>query len=381
MPPYLTWTPGGDISALRRHNLRSVMRVLHAGGRYTITELARAAGLSRPTTAQAAEDLVAVRWVTAGPAVPDGDRKMGRPAQVFEFRPDAGHVVGVDVGVRKIVVLVGDLNGTIVGRARCTVDPQLPASQRLLAIAKTVKQALEAIATGQVLISDGTIAMVGNPDPAGIVKSSVIPGWPGTNPAEWLSQTLGFPVRSANDMTMSALAEHWQGAAQGASDVVYLHVGRRLGVGLLLGGRPHVGHHGVAGEIGLWRGLKWRPNYEDVMMPFFERAADGFAAAARGDAHAIARIEEFAADICSGIAPTVITTDPELLVVGGGISAVGELLVGPLRRHLAEETPHPPRVVSSFLGDEAAAIGAMRLALDSAEERMFASLSPQIPRR
>ncbi len=377
----LTWTPGGDISALRRHNLRSVMRVLHAGGRYTITQLARAAGVSRPTTAQAVDDLVAVRWVTVGPAGGDEDRKMGRPAQVFEFRPDAGYVLGADVGGHKIVVLIGDLNGTIVARARCAVDLQMPPAQRLQALADTVEAALRGFAPGRKAITDGAIATVGSVNLSGeVIYCTAIPEWQGTNPASWLAERFGFPVLGANDMNMSALAEHWRGAAQEARDVIYLHVGRRLGAGLLLGGRPHTGHHSVAGQVGLWKGLRWRRSYEDVMLPFFASAEEGFAAAARGDEVALARIEEFAAEICQGISPMVVMLDPDLLVVGGGISAAGELLVGPLRRQLAEETAYPPRVVGSTLGDEAVALGAMRLALDSAEERMFASLTPQVPR-
>lgn len=370
-------SPGGDISALRQFNLRAVMRVLHAGGEYTISELARAAQLSRPTTTQAVDDLVAVGWVaTAQQGGPQG-RKLGRPAQVFEFRPEAGYVLGADVGAHKIVVLVGDLRGTVLARARRTVDPAWPAVRRLEALGEAIDDALAGFGPGASTITDGAIATVGSVNANGeVIYNTGMPGWQGQNPAEWLTRRYGMRARAANDMNMSALAEHWRGAAQNAHDVVYLHAGRRLGTGLLIGGRPHIGHHSVAAQIGLWRGLSWKQDYDDLMRPFGS-AAEVFAAAAQGDEGAKAKIEEFAQDMCQGLAPIIVTLDPELVVIGGGVSAAGEAIAEPLRRRLNEETLYPPRVVCSTLGDESVAIGALRLALDSAEERMFADLAPQ----
>ncbi len=368
---------GGDISALRRLNLQAVLRVLHSGGRFTISELAHAAQLSRPTTTQAVEDLVAVGWVEASQGGSSVPGRMGRPAQVFGFRPEAGYVLGADVGAHKVAVLIGDLNGTVLARARRDVDPKWSPELRLGALGDVVDEALTRFAPGAAAISDAAIATVGRLGAdGGVIFCSAIPGWQGQNPARWLSERYGFFARGANDMNMSALAEHWRGAAQDAHEVVYLHAGRRLGTGLLIGGRPHLGHHAVAAEIGFWRGLQWKSDYDTLMQPFAS-AAEVFAAAALGDAAAQARVEALAQDMCQGLAPIVITVDPELVVIGGGISAAGEAIAGPLRRRLELETGFPPRVVCSTLGDESAALGALRLALDSAEERMFAELTPQ----
>lgn len=112
----------GDSSALRRMNLQSVFRVLHSGGVHTITELTELAQLSRPTTRQAVDDLVASGWVVTAEAQRES-ASVGRPAQAFEFRPDAGFVLGADIGAAKAVVLISDLEGRVVARARATLSP------------------------------------------------------------------------------------------------------------------------------------------------------------------------------------------------------------------------------------------------------------------
>jgi predicted NBD/HSP70 family sugar kinase len=88
---------------------------------------------------------------------------------------------------------------------------------------------------------------------------------------------------------------------------------------------------------------------------------------------AVKALDDFAADLVQGIAAVVLSVDPEAVVIGGGLSRAGELLLTPLRARLAELCLFPVTVVASQLGDEAAAHGAVRLALDRVEERLFAT--------
>jgi predicted NBD/HSP70 family sugar kinase len=196
----------------------------------------------------------------------------------------------------------------------------------------------------------------------------------GQNPARYVSSTFDFPAQGYTDMNMSVLAEHWRGAAVDATNVVYLHAGRRLGMALLIGGRPLLGHHSVAGQIGIWRQLSWKDNYQDLMVPAGGTEAM-FAAAASGDSEAKARIAAFVADMCQGVAPIVVAMDPELLVVGGGISAAGDAIAEPLRQGMQLETEYAPKVVCSTIGDEAAALGALFAALEKTRARMFDQLA------
>jgi len=373
----------GDASLLRRMNLRAVLRVLHAGGLHTISALAKASQISRPTTKQAVDDLLEAGWISVSGSAQRPTNMIGRPAQTFEFRPDAGHVLGVDIGANKAVALISDLNGTVKSRARHTLDPQWGAARRVTALDEVIVEALAGFAPGRAAVTDAVIATPGVVDLNGaIAHCTVIPEWEGQRLGEHVAEQFGLRAEAANDMMMAALAEHWRGAARESDAIVYLHAGRRLGTALLIAGRPYRGHHGAATEIGLWRGLGWAPAYDRFLqLPHDESLTPGeavkkvFEDAAAGDLRAQARIDDFAADLSEGLAPIIVAVDPELLVIGGGMSAAGEAIAEPLRARIGEETPFAPKVVCSVLGDESVALGSVRMALDRAEERLFAELA------
>jgi predicted NBD/HSP70 family sugar kinase len=366
----------GDTSLLRRLNLRAVLRVLHAGGAHTISELAEQANLSRPTTTQALDALIAAGWVMGSSR--GREAVMGRPAQLFEFRPDAGHVIGIDVGAYKALVLICDLNGTEIARARRELDPTAPPESRLRVLGAVIDDALGAMPTGAEPVMDAVLATPGTLDRDGVVVyNTVIPGWLGQNPGSWVADRYDLPVVGMSDMAMSALAEQWRGAAQNALDVVYLHAGRRPGAAALIGGKPHLGFHNASPEVGLWKATPWRTDYSDLLRVGTQQesgARELFAAAAAGDPDALNRVGTYADELVAGIIPMVISIDPELLVVGGGMSEAGEAIVGPIRERIQAETMFAPTVIASSLGDEAVALGAVRYALDRSEDRLFAEL-------
>ncbi|MEV6154996.1 ROK family protein [Nonomuraea sp. NPDC052129] len=378
---------GGDTSALRTLNLRSVLRVLYGGGSHTIASIAAAAGISRPTTTQAISDLLAAGWIQTADQVIDKVEKKdgrGRPAQRFEFRPGAGHVLGVDIGGHKVLVLVSDLSGEIVAERRESLRPTSPRSRRLTIMNEAINEALDAAGLSAADISCAAIATPGVVGPDGkVAHAPAIPEWAGVDLGGHVQNRFGIPTQVFNDMRMAALAEHWKGVARDASDVVYVHVGRRMGTGLLVAGRPHAGRHGAAAEIGMWRGLPWAHAYERLLDLAPGRSTDHedaiqaiFEAAKAGDAAAQAGIDGFADLLVEGLAPVMVTIDPELVIIGGGISAAGEAIREPVRVRVERETDFPPEVVCSVLGDHSSAIGAVRCALDVAEERLFAELKP-----
>ncbi|MEV0347034.1 ROK family protein [Nonomuraea sp. NPDC050680] len=131
------------------------------------------------------------------------------------------------------------------------------------------------------------------------------------------------------------------------------------------------------------RGLPWAHAYERLLDLAPGRGTDQedaiqavFEAAKAGDAAAQAGIDGFADLLVAGLAPVMVTIDPELVIIGGGISAGGEAIREPVRVRVERETDFPPKVVCSVLGEHSSAIGAVRCALDVAEERLFAELKP-----
>ena len=217
-----------------------------------------------------------------------------------------------------------------------------------------------------------------------IVLFPNLPGaWAGRPVVAELEAGLGLPVALVNDARAGTLAETRLGAAAGCTTVVCLMLGTGVGGGVVVDGRLHVGPHGRAGEIGhqvlvvdgepcgcgnrgcleayasaaVLSGLGGRTTPEEVV-----------AAARVGDELARAALETVAARLAHGLANVVTVLLPERVVVGGGVAAAGELLLGPLRRELARRAPLVSAdwydVVPAAVGPLAGAVGA---ALFSAE--------------
>ena len=150
------------------------------------------------------------------------------------------------------------------------------------------------------------------------------------------------------------------------------------GAGSLIGGRLHRGFGGAAGEIGALH-LLGREAFPERLLsttaeplhPLDETAvARVFTLARAGDAGAEQAVERFIQRLVHDVAALVLALDPELVVVGGWAAGLDDLLV-PLRTELARYCLRPPRVALSGLGENAVAVGALRLALDHVEEQLF----------
>jgi predicted NBD/HSP70 family sugar kinase len=361
---------GGDPSLLRRLNVAAVLRTLYEADELTFAELVKASELSRPTVEEVVAELVEQGLAEEVRPAPSAPRSVGRPAKRYRFRADAGHLAGLDIGPHKVLCLVTDLRGEIVGHARADVRPEMSAADRLAAARAVVRQATRRRPNLRAL-GVGTTGVVS----AGkVVVSERLADWQGVDLVTALGAGRPYPVLAGNDAKLATLAEHWRGAAQHASDVIYVLLGRSISVGLLLGGKLHTGYNGGAGEIGVLRDLGWYTAL-DRFRAYAKDATDPskrvFDAARRGDRRATAIVSSFVDDLATGVAATVLTVDPQLVVVGGGLSQAGDLLAEPLRAELARLCLFPVQVETSVLGDESVALGAVRLALDHVESELF----------
>ncbi|MFG2825833.1 ROK family protein [Kitasatospora sp. NPDC048365] len=369
----------GDGSFLRRLNQVAVLRALRGTESATLAELAKAAQLSRATADGIVETLLRDGW--AEEVVPS-DGLRGRPARRFAFRGEAGHVAGVSVGATGLLAMVADLNGRVVARAAESLPSDLPSARRLAAVVDLVERACaEAGLTAGALTAVG-VGTTGVIDGEGrVVKSVVLEDWTGVRLQQELAARIPVPLRVENDMRLAVLAEHWQGAARGRRDVIYLHTGSRIGLGLLLGGVPHRGSHAAAGELGGQPNSRWGAFHHvldfalsadpgELRAPL-QAALFALERARAGDGRAAAAVEAFATGLAEGLVTLVTPLDPELVVIGGSLAQAGELLAGPVRRYLEGVCLYPPEVVVSELGGEAVCVGAVRFALDHAEQLLL----------
>ncbi|GAA2215811.1 ROK family transcriptional regulator [Nonomuraea monospora] len=350
-----------DTALLRRLNTRATLHALRQGGAQTLTQLARAAGLSRQTAEVALADLVE-RGLAEEAAPTEGGA--GRPARRFRFRADAGHVVGVDVGPRRILAMLADLNGDVLAEQRLDIDERLPAAERLALAERAATACADAAAVARGGVWAATAGTSGVVDRSGMVTvSHLIPGWTGLDLGGQVGRWFGCQGFAANDANLAAVAEHWRGSARHVDDVVYVLSGYRAGHGLLLDGRLRAGRTGSAGELGRLPLTGWED--PSVVLGREGRGAEEiFEAARAGEERALGVLDRIAHGLARGASALVLVVDPELVVVGGGFSRAGELLLEPMRAHLAAMCLNPPEVALSTFGEESIALGAVRLALD-----------------
>lgn len=401
--------PAGSPRLLRRINSAAVLRAIRAGAPISRSELARATGLSKPTVNGAVELLLESGYLTERvAAVDDRTRRPGPRARLLSFRGDSGHVLGIDIGANKVLAVVADLTGEVLGTVRRLTGAR--ERQTANAILDLVGAATDdALATAGVDRSTLRAVGVGTPgvvDPVSgrVTLAPQLGGWEGIRLASLLQPAFPCSVLVDNEVHLSVLGERWRGSAQGIDDALYVQVGVGIGGGVLIGGDVYRGAGGAAGEIG------YLPIFDDDggrdgLGPF-EHAAGGtafarlgrraaaagespallelaggdldaidaevvFAAAARSDEAAKRIVDELLQRLARGIASAVTILNPSTVIVGGGVSRAGERLREPLERLIADLVPVPPRVVLSSLGDESVALGAARLALQAVEERLF----------
>lgn len=290
--------------------------------------------------------------------------------------------VGIDVGGTKIAAGVVDANGSVIARR----DTATPVSDRQSLVDAIIGVARDLAAEHSVeAVGVGVAGLV---DRAGetVRFAAHLPFQDEPLRGE-LATALGLPVVVDNDANAGGWAESRFGAARGAQDAVFVAVGTGIGGAIIIDGVLRRGWQGASGEIGHLiverdgrpcpcgsRGCWEQYGSGRALVRAAERA--GFevphgaaitAAAAAGDERACAVLSEIGEWLGVGIAGLVAVLDPEVVVVGGGVSAAGNLLLEParatFRTYLTARDRRPePQVLLAALGPDAGFIGAADLA-------------------
>jgi predicted NBD/HSP70 family sugar kinase len=399
-------TSEGSAAALRQRNSSRVLEVIRSSAiPLRVAEIATATGLSRPTVETVSEGLLEQDWLTIADPAPSAGPSVGRPARLYRFNDRAAYVMGVDIGAHTVSVALGDLSGNFVVTAKTRVQPDMAAEGRLSLAADAIGTLLrnEGVDAGDVLaLTVGTPGTVSPLSPV-VGISPGLPGWAHVDVRSALAEVIDCEVALENDANLAVVGERTRGVAAGAADVIFLLLGERLGAGVIANGDLIRGRDGAAGEVG-YVPVPGAPEHDPRYGPLeaqvnasalVQRGRTAAAAhpesslnqaqvltaetitkeASLGDAVAIEVIEHLASDIARGIAPSILTLNPEVLVIGGGISRGGEVLRASIEDAIAEAVLYVPRVVISALGDEAVLVGAVAKALERVEVEVLARVS------
>ncbi|MFF1572324.1 ROK family protein [Leifsonia sp. NPDC058292] len=363
-----------EASRLRAGNAARCAVALRDGGRATVAQVATRTGLSRPTV-EAALSQMGERGIVREVAEHTlGGRGAGRPARLYEFAGGSGYAIGVDVGIHRIRVAVADLAGAVVAWADEAVDDSFAGPGRMQAVEEAIDRCLDGSGVDRRKLLFMTVAVSGLVGENGrLLVSRNFPDWEGVDVAGHLRTRFGCDVMVENDMRLAALAEHRMGAARMRDDVVYFFAGHRISMGLIIGGRLRRGSHSAAGEVGDIVFSKQVNARGQLTWSTADSGEEVFRRAIEGDADSIAEIERFVGGLATGIATVAMAIDPDVVVVGGGLSRAGDALLEPLRRAVWGAIPLPirPPIIESELGAESVVLGALALAFAECAERVY----------
>jgi predicted NBD/HSP70 family sugar kinase len=381
----------GTPSLLRAINERTVLDLIRQRGPVSRAQISRVSGLSKPTVSTALTALESARLVREAGRTSGGK---GPSAVLYELNARAGWVVGIDVGRAWVRAALADLTGEIV--ARRDERARVRSSQTLIAQLGEVAHALAdeaGLRWRQVTFATIGSPGVFHPELGQVSLAHSLPGWGRQGLVEAVQRELGTNIAFENDVNLAALGEQWRGLGKGVDDFVVLHIGTGVGVGLVLGGELYRGSSGAAGEVGYLPLLGTNPRDPEIRrhgaldavagasgvvadaqrrgMPSPLTAKKVFGSARRGDRIAMRTVADEARWIALAIAAVVSVVDPELVILGGGIGVNGDLLLEPIERELATISPFRPRIEVSALREDATLNGAVWMALQAAQDRLF----------
>ena len=302
-------------------------------------------------------------------------------------------ILSIDIGGTAVKMGLVDHEGAIHARHEASVcfdhyqTPILTTvireAQAFLARESAQIEGIGVSATGQV--DDRAGAVIGT--------NGKIPHYEGAQIKRDMEAAFGVPVFALNDANAAALGECFAGRAKGVQNVLMVTLGTGVGGGIVLGGKIFGGTRGIAGELGHFTLYQDGPRCPCGKRGCFEsyaattalvrraKEATGeadmngrivFSRAADGDQAMLAVLSAWIDDIAAGISGLVHIFNPQMVLIGGGVSAQEALLIAPLRERVLRSVM--PRFAeclqleAATLGNDAGMIGAARFYLDCASQ-------------
>ena len=376
----------------------SSLRLIWKERRISRAEISRRTGLSRSTVSETVDTLFSTGLIAE---VGLGPSNGGRPPLVLEFRDDAYAILGVDMGAAHVTVVLTDLRGRVLAWEEhghpVRTDPE---GTRAL-IVELCDRCLAKWPPGVRRLVGIGVAVPSPVDPRhpDHLSELVLPAWRGSIGLGVLTERYGVPVMVDNDANLAAVGERWWGAGRGIDDFAYIKVATGVGLGHVIHGRIYRGSAGVAGEIGhlaidpnglpcicglrgclatlvgapalVARARALLTEHPESVLAGTEPTVDSIEdAALAGDALALALVREAAEYLGIAVAGLLNLTNPAMVVLGGGLARLGEVLLEPLRETIRHRTLISSlagcEIRTSELGVRSTAVGAATMVLEAA---------------
>lgn len=243
-----TATEGTHLDAVRRHNLASVLRIVHREGSLSRSALTKATGLNRSTVGGIVSELVDNALVRE--EEPVGSKRVGRPSPIVVPEPNVV-AFSVNPEIDAITVAAVGLNARVGDRIRFQLS-KVPSARYAVTQTVALIEQLRSRFPETVRFVGVGVAVPGLVrESDGVVRLAPHLGWREEPFSQRLAEVSGYEVSAANDANLGAHAEHIFGAGRGANNLVYLNGGASgIGGGVIVEGMPLTGVSGYAGEFG-----------------------------------------------------------------------------------------------------------------------------------
>lgn len=303
---------------------------------------------------------------------------------------------GVDIGGTTCKIGFFDMSGTVLEKWEVPTNTANHGEAILDDVAAAVLGKIEEKGIKKEDVQGIGLGVPGPVGHDGTVYKCVNLGWDVINVETELYKKTGLPVKAGNDANVAALGEMWQGGGKGHEDVVMVTLGTGVGGGIIVGGKVLSGFHGAGGEIGhvkmrfdetdtcgcgkkgcleqyasatgIVRMAKQKLAAEarDTVLNTVDTltAKDIFDVAKDGDIVANELVDTLCEMLGTALANIACIADPEVFVIGGGVSRAGAILIEGIQKHFVEKTFHAcekTEITLATLGNDAGMYGCVRM--------------------
>ena len=304
----------------------------------------------------------------------------------------AKYVFGVDIGGTTVKIGFFSTEGELLDKWEITTRKDEGGAYILSDIAASIESKLSKDGIDKVDVKGVGMGVPGPVKDDGTVIKCVNLGWGVFNAAEELASLLGLPVKAGNDANMAALGEYWQGGGKGYKNVIMVALGTGVGGGIIINGKMLAGVNGAGGEIGHMtidldeqdvcncgkkgcleqyasatgivrlanRALQTSTKSSKLRELKYISAKEIFDAAKGGDNLASELVEEHGRRLGLALANVACVVDPEVFVIGGGVSKAGDILINTTAKYFQEYSFHACRNTKfelATLGNDAGMYG------------------------
>jgi glucokinase-like ROK family protein len=394
------WLPADyNVKNFNKHAALDLIRF--AGVGLSRTDLAERMGLTRAAVSLIVNDLLESKVLQEAES---RSAPSGRPPIVLEVNPDHGLVGAIDMGATHLSIAFADFNARIRQEAEFPFDIK---NGPEVCLAKADQNLRKMLADQGLSVSNLSAIGVGVPGPviteAGmVVAPPIMPGWDRYPIRATLQKMWKCPVTLNNDAELGALGEWAYGAGRGEKNIAYIKVGSGVGAGLILNQQIYGGTTGAAGEIGHLTIDENGPLCNCGNHGCLEAFAGGNAiarqgqllaksgkrtllsetsidkisafevaeAARRGDLHAQEILRRAGTSIGVAIAGLINLFNPGVVIIGGGVAQVGDIITTPIRQAVRDRamraSEQSVRITTGMLGRRSLLIGATVQAINVA---------------